>query len=131
MAVKDGKDGGGDFTLTILQAFQQDCVAQHLQKVVKSSIDPEVALRQMNETNTALCRQIADRNETMRERDYRVTELELKSDDNEQQGRKGSISIFGLPEQGQGTLEQKLMRLCNDILKLQYQGTPRAGVGSQ
>ena len=122
MAGKDGKDGGddGDFTLAVLQAFQQDCVVQQLQKIFKSSIAPlEDALRQMNETNAALRRQIADRDETIRKLEVRVTELELKSDDNEQQGRKGSIRIFDLPEQGQGTLEQKLMRLCNDHLKLQ------------
>ena len=122
MAGKDGKDGGddGDFTLAVLQAFQQDCVVQQLQKIFKSSIAPlEDALRQMNETNAALRRQIADRDEAIRKLQVRVTKLELKSDDNEQQGRKGSIRIFGLPEQGQGTLEQKLMRLCNDHLKLQ------------
>ena len=114
MAGKDGKDGGddGDFTLAVLQAFQQDCVVQQLQKIFKSSIaPPEDALRQMNETNAALWRQIADRDETIRKLEERITELELKSDGNEQQGRKGSIRIFGLPEQGQGTLEQKLMRL--------------------
>ena len=122
MAGKDGKDGGdkGDFILAVLQAFQQDCVVQQLQKIFKSSIAPlEDALRQMNETNAALRRQIADRDETIGKLEVRVTELELKSDDNEQQGRKGSIRIFGLPEQGQGTLERKLMRLCNDHLKLQ------------
>ena len=121
MAGKDGNDGGddGDFTLAVLQAFQQDCVVQQLQKIFRSSIAPlEDALRQMNETNAALRRQIADRDETIRKLEDRVTELELRNDDIEQQGRKGSIRIFGLPEQGQGTLEQKLMKLCNDHLML-------------
>ena len=72
----------------------------------------------MNETNVALRRQIADRDETIRKLEERVTELELRNDDNEQQGRKGYIRTFDLPEQGQGTLEQKLMKLGNDHLML-------------
>ena len=122
MAGKDGNDCGDNryFTLAVLQVFQQDFVVQQLQKIFRSSIAPlEDALRQMNETNVALRRQIADhRDETIRKLEDWVTELELRHEDNEQQGRKGSIRIFGLPGQGQGTLEQKLMKLCNDNLIL-------------
>ena len=121
MAGKDGNDGSddGDFALAVLQASQQDCVMQQLRKIFPSSIAPlEDALRQLNETNAALCRQIADRDETIRKLEDRVTELELRNDDIEQQGRKWSIRIFGLPGQGQGTLEEKLMKLCNDHLML-------------
>ena len=117
MAGKDGNDGGDDggFTFAVLQAFQQDCVVQQLQKIFRSSIAPlEDALRQMNETNAALRRQIAVRDETIRK-------LELRNDDIEQQGRKGSIRIFAPPPppppppaQGQGTLEQKLMK-CGGV----------------
>ena len=79
----------------------------------------EETLRQLNETNAALRRHIADRDDKIQKLEDRVAELEVKNDDLEQQGRKRSIRIFGLPEHGDGPLEQKLLELCNEHLKLQ------------
>ena len=122
MADQDGKIdcNDGEFTLAVLEAFKQDCVVKKLQKIFQSSIAPlEETLRQLNETNAALRRQIADRDEKIQKLEDRVAELEVKNNDLEQQGRKGSIRIFGLPEHGEGPLEQKLLKLCNEHLKLQ------------
>ena len=102
---------------------------RHLSKIVLwsssrnfclSSVTPlEETLRQLNETNAALRRHIADRDDKIQKLEDRVAELEVKNDDLEQQGRKRSIPIFGLPEHGDGPLEQKLLELCNEHLKLQ------------
>ena len=96
----------GEFTLAVLQAFKQNCVVKQLQNFFRSSVAPlEETLRQMNETNTALRRQIADQDDKIQKLEDRVAELEVKNDDLEQQGRKGSIRIFGLPEHDEGPLE--------------------------
>ena len=47
-----------------------------------------------------------------------MDELEVRCDDLEQQGRKGSIRVFGLPEEEEGRLEDKILRICNENLKL-------------
>ena len=122
MADQDDKNdcNDGEFTLTVLEAFKQDCVVKQLQKISRSSVAPlEETLRQLNETNAALRQQIADRDNKIQKLEDRVAELEVNNDDLEQQGRKMSIRIFGLPEHGEAPLEQKLLKLCNEHLKLQ------------
>ena len=47
-----------------------------------------------------------------------MSDLTVRFDDLEQQGRKGSIRVFGLPEDDSGTLETKLLTLLNDNMEL-------------
>ena len=116
----DNQGDDGSLTLAVLQAFKEECVVEQLKKIFRSTIAPlEEALRHTNDLNDALRRQIAERDARIEKLEGRVTDLELRNDDLEQQGRKGSIRIFGLPESDKGTLEEKVLRLCNDHLKLQ------------
>ena len=48
-----------------------------------------------------------------------VDALEAKLDDIEQWGRRGSMRIQGLPESGEGPMEDKILSLVNTGLKLQ------------
>ena len=96
MAEHDDKNdcNDGDFTLAVLQAFKKDGVVKQLKKIFRSSVAPlEETLRQMNETNAAFRGQNADLDDKIEK-----LELEVNNDEIEQQGRKGSIRIFGLPE---------------------------------
>ena len=78
----------------------------------------EDALKQANDINQSLRHQIAERDDVILKLSKRVDELEVNNDDIAQQGRKGSIRISGLPEEGEFTLEQKILKLCKDNLKL-------------
>ena len=115
----DGQDDDTAFALYLAKAFQDQSVINQLQMALRPVIAPlEDALKQANDINQSLRRQIAERDVVILKLSKRVDELEVKNDDIEQQGRKGSIQIFGLPEEGQSTLEQKILKLCKDNLKL-------------
>ena len=47
-----------------------------------------------------------------------VAKLKSAADDLEQQGRKDSVRIFGLPETGCGSADDKVLALCNKRMKL-------------
>ena len=118
MATKEGIDNN-DFTLALMQAFQQDCVVKQLQMALRPILSPlEEALNQSNQINAALRQQIAERDVTIQQLTQKVNDLEVRYDDLEQQGRKGSIRVFGLPENDEGTQEKKLIKLCNVHLEL-------------
>ena len=115
----DGQDDDTAFALYLAKAFQDQSVINQLQMALRPVIAPlEDALKQANDINQSLRRQIAERDDVILKLSKRVDELEVKNDDIQQQGRKGSIRIFGLPEEGQSTLEQKILKLCKDNLKL-------------
>ena len=108
------------FILRLKEALRTDDIAQQvlvsLQPVIKSLED---AISNLSATNSALRKQVADRDEAIAKLQHRVDDLEIRCDDLEQQGRKGSIRVFGMPEKEEGPLEDKLIRLCNVNLKLQ------------
>ena len=47
-----------------------------------------------------------------------VADLKVQVDSHEQHGRCDSIRIFGLSEETPGTTDEKVMRLCNQKMKL-------------
>ena len=107
MATKEGIDDN-DFTLALMQAFQQDCVVNQLQMALRLILAPlEEALNQSNQINAALRQQIAERDVTIQQLTQKVNDLEVRYD------RKGSIRVFGLPENDEGTLEEMLIKLWN------------------
>ena len=118
MATKEGIDVN-DFTLALMQAFQQDCVVKQLEMALCPILAPlEEALKQYNQINASLRQQIAERDVTIQQLTQKVNDLEVRYDDLEQQGRKGFIRVFGLPENDEGTLEEKLIKLCKVYLEL-------------
>ena len=109
----DNQGDVGSLTLAVLQAFKADCVVGPLQKIFQSTIAPLAeAHRQTNDLNVALRYQIAERDAWIEKLEGSVTDLELRNDDLVQQGCKGSICILGLPESDEGTLQEKVLRLC-------------------
>ena len=115
----DDDDDDNRFTLALMQALQQECVVKQLQMALKQVVAPlEEALKQSNDINAALRRQIAERDATIDNLTQQVAELTVRYDDLEQQGRKGSIRVFGLPEDDGSTLETKLLTLMNENMQL-------------
>ena len=47
-----------------------------------------------------------------------VAKRKIAADDLEQQGRKDSVRIFGLPETGSSSVDDKVLALCNKRMKL-------------
>ena len=112
-------DEEATFILKLKEALQPDDIA----KQVLSSLQPvinklEDAITRLSATNSALRKQVAERDETISRLQHRVDELEVRCDDLEQKGRKCSIRVFGLPEEEEGRLEDKILRICNENLKL-------------
>ena len=77
----------------------------------------EEALKQSNDINAALRRQIAERDAIIN-LTQQVAELMVRYDDIEQQDRKDSIKVFGHPEDGVETLETKLLMLMDENMQL-------------
>ena len=87
---------------------------KQLQLALRPILAPlEEALKQSNEINAALRQQIAERDDTIQ----RLTQ-QVRYDDLEQQGRQGSLCVFGPPEDDEGTLGDTLIMLCNNHLEL-------------
>ena len=113
-------DEEATFILKLKEALQTDDIA----KQVLSSLQPvikklEDAITGLSAINSALRKQVAERDENISRLQQHVDQLEVRSDDLEQQGRKGSIRVFGQPEEEEGRLEDKIIRICNVNLKLQ------------
>ena len=68
--------------------------------------------------NASLKRQLADRDATIDKLNQEVDALKITIDDLEQHGRKGSIRVFGLPEDTPGQVDEKIMTLVNEHLKV-------------
>ena len=49
----------------------------------------------------------------------RVEDMEVRIDDQEQQGRRGSMRVFGIPEDSTGQVDDKLRIIINDHLKVE------------
>ena len=48
-----------------------------------------------------------------------IAQLKITTDELEQQGRKDSVRIFGLPESGPGSVDEKVLALCNSRMKVE------------
>ena len=112
-----GEDTG--FTLQLVQALKDPQVAAQFRNAMAPLITPLQDALQQNTAQIGILRaQLAERDDTIQNLQSHVQALEIKIDDLEQHGRKGSIRVFGLPEDSPGTLEDKLLSLFNDNVKV-------------
>ena len=112
-----GEDTG--FTLHLVQALKDPQVAAQFRNAMAPLITPLHDALQQNTAQIGILRaQLAERDDTIQNLQSHVQALEIKIDDLEQHGRKGSIRVFGLPEDSPGTLEDKLLSLFNDNVKV-------------
>ena len=91
-------------------------------KKIKSVINPlltpyEEALSTANAEIKQLKSQMYEKGTTIRALTKDIQDLQIKCDDIEQQGRKGSIRMFGVPESTPGTTGNKVLSILNDNVK--------------
>ena len=105
--------------LALLEALDDDAVIKKFQSVLKLLLVPiQDSLQQVMDQNASLKRQLADRDATIDKLNQEVDALKITIDDLEQHGRKGSIRVFGLPEDTPGQVDEKIVTLVNEHLKV-------------
>ena len=76
------------------------------------------ALTQANATIASLCKRIDEKDNAIANMEQQVRDLDIRVDDLEQQGRRGSMRVFGIPEDTPGSVDLKILTLCNKQMKV-------------
>ena len=105
--------------ISVLEAFAEDVTMEKLKSCMASLLEPyQDALVKANSDITSLKSQVADKEKTIQKMSDQISELEQKYDDLEQHGRKGSVRIFGVPENTAGDTDTKVLHVVNTMMKL-------------
>ena len=116
---KDTADRDTSFTLGLIEAFKDADVKKSLQMAIQPLITPmSDAINQLMQANTRLQHQLAERDQSIGKLTQEIEDLKIRADDTEQQGRKGSVRVFGVPKDTDGTVDEKILAICNNHLKL-------------
>ena len=108
------------FKINFLDALNDDSVAQKLQALlVGGTKSLQTSMDALTQSNKKLLDEVKSKDHTIKLLESRCSALEEKLDDLEQWGRRGSMRIQGLPEEGAGQIEDKIIALCNEDLGLQ------------
>ena len=76
------------------------------------------ALAQANATIASLRKRIDKKDNAIANLEQQVRDLDIRVDDLEQQGRRGSMRVFGIPEDTPGSVDLKILTLCNKQMKV-------------
>ena len=78
-----------------------------------------LAVNDLDKTSQALRQQLLEKEAVINHMQQKCKSLEDKIDDLKQWGRRRSMRIQGLPEEGSGQVEDKILALVNDDLSLE------------
>ena len=106
------------FKLFLQQALNDSVVVTKFQDIFKSFFS-NIADTIAAKTIAALKTEIQQKDTIIATQQREIHYLQDKVDDMEQWTRRGSMRIQGLREDGPGTLEDKILTLFNDDLKIQ------------
>ena len=115
-------------TTQFLEALEHPDVVNRFQLMLepmfKAHLDPlssqlKETVKTLPQTVTTLKAEVKAKDDCIRALQDNVEELQTRVDDLEQQGRKDSVRIFGLPEVDSGTTDEKVTKLCNERMKLE------------
>ena len=113
------KIDGDTFKIHLLESWGDEAVAKKLQSIFAPSFDRITdAVKDLVKTDQALQQQLLEKEAVINHLQQKCEMLEDKLDDLEQWGRRGSIRIQGLPEEGSGQVEDKILALVNNDLSL-------------
>ena len=105
--------------LSVLEAFSEDDTIEQLKSCMSSLLQPfKDALVKANSEIDCLKADVADKGRIIHKMSVDIEELERKYDDLEQHGRKGSVRIFGVPENIPGDTDSKVIHVLNDLMKM-------------
>lgn len=109
-----------EFKVILLEALSDDAVVRKQQEVMKTALDKIYErINDLNLRHDALKKQVEKKDIEITALHKKVDNLEQKIDDMEQWQRKGSIRIQGLSEDGRGSVDEKVLHLCNEVLQVQ------------
>ena len=90
-----------------------------MQTALQPLFDPlYAAIQQLTDQNSRLKQQNAEKDSVISNLTEEVEALKTAADNQEQQGRKGSMHVFGLPEDTQGQVDEKILAMINNNLQL-------------
>ena len=105
------------FLLQMSEALDDKDIVEKFQKIMSPVVLPIIdALNQANSTIASLQHQLQEI--AISNLQSKVWGMELRLDDLEQQGRRGSVCVFGIPEVIPGTMDDKVLVVCNDQMKV-------------
>ena len=106
--------------MAVLEASTDDATVESLKKL---SIPLLIPYKDTLETASAEIDQLKTKaSENENKIDYltqQIEDLQTRCDDLEQQGRKASMRVFGVPENTPGTTDEKILSLINGNMKMQ------------
>ena len=90
---------------------------------MKTAIAPlllplEEALNTANTEIKSTKSQLAEKDSTITSMAREIADLHVRNDDLEQQGRKGSVRVFGVPETTEGTTDTEILSVLDKQMKL-------------
>ena len=116
------------FTDNMLKALESDEVGDRLKLLFRSVVEDimEPATRRLTQSVkdmegvvSTLRAQLKARDDKIASLESEVTRLNDTLDDLEQHSHRGSIRVFGIPEEGDGNTDDKLLGLFNQRMKMQ------------
>ena len=107
------------FMLQMSEALDDEDIVKKFQRIMSPLLSPiKDALDQANSTFASLQKQMQEKDLVITNLQTKVSDLEISLDDQEQQGRRGSMRLFGVPEVTSGTLDDKVLAVCNGLMKV-------------
>ena len=108
------------FKLHFIESLSDDSIIKKYQEILSPLFKPlEVALKSANAEICQLKSQMAEKDATISALAKKVSDLEIHQDDLEQQGRKSSIRVFGIPEDTPGNTDSKILSLFNKNMSME------------
>ena len=105
--------------LSVLEAFTESETLEKVQKVMAPLLLPyKEALNTAAQEIDSLKTKMADKDQIIQKLTRQVEDIETKYDDLEQHGRKGSVRVFGIPENTTGNTDTKVLNIINNMMQL-------------
>ena len=107
------------FKLSFTEALSDASTIRALQTALQPLFTPlHTAIQQLTEQNSRLKQQNDEKEALISSLTDEIEVLKIAADDQEQQGRKGSMRVFGLPEDTQGQVDEKVLQMITGNLEL-------------
>ena len=117
-----GSEQHTSFLLELSEALDDKQIAKKFQDIVAPLMRPLMdSIERTQATIASLKSDLEAKDGIIASLQQRVDDLEVRIDDQEQQGRRGSMRVFGIPEDTTGELDAKVLTLINNHLKVQPQ----------
>ena len=102
------------FLLHLSEALDDGDIIKKFRTIMSPLMTPVMdALNQANATIDFFKKRMDEKDNKIAALEQNISEMDLRLDDLEQQGRRGSMRVFGIPEDTPGSVDAKVLALCN------------------